>query len=88
MKVAVTGATGFIGRYLVSALGWSLMAERGEQAALHRPLSLLFIASTGLLFVVLGLGGWLRSRALGYTTTLLATVAAFAPWAVLRHFVR
>ena len=74
--------------YFVAALGFSLIAATGREAALQRPLSLLFIAATGLLFVVLGLGGWLRSRALGYTTTLLAVAAAGGAWAVLQSFIR
>ena len=84
LAVATAAAAG----YFVAALGWSLMAATEPQMALQGPLSLLFIAATGLLFVVLGLGGWLRSRVLGYTTTLIAITAACGAWAVLRHFIR
>jgi hypothetical protein len=40
-----------------------------------------------LLFVTLGVGGWLRSRALGYVTSALALAGAAAAFAILREFV-
>ncbi len=74
--------------FFVSALGWSLIAATGREATLQRPLSLLFLAATALLFVVLGLGGWLRSRALGYTTSAIAVAAACGAWAVIARFIQ
>lgn len=84
LSVSTAAAAG----YFVAALGFSLMAATGREAALQRPLSMLFIATTGLLFVVLGLGGWLRSRALGYTTTVIAVAAAGGAWVVLKSFIQ
>ena len=93
-------ATAAAACFFVSALGWSLLAVRGARdgaaaastltalhATLQRPLSLTFIAGLLLLFVVLGLGGWLRSRALGIVTTATALVAALGALAVLRRFI-
>jgi len=74
--------------FLLAALGWSLVAATEPRPALQRPLSLLFITATGLLFVVLGLGGWLRSRSLGAVTTAIAVTAGCGAWMVLRHFIR
>lgn len=74
--------------YFIVALGWSLSAATELHPGLQRPLSLLFIAATGLLFVVLGIGGWLRSRALGTATTALAFLAMGGAWLVLRPFIR
>ena len=74
--------------YFIVALGWSLSAATELPKSLQRPLSLLFIAATGLLFVVLGLVGWLRSRALGMVTSALAVVSTCGAWLVLRSFIR
>ena len=63
-------------------------AAAAALAALQRPLSLAFIVGILLLFVVLGLGGWLRSRALGIATTATALAAAIGATAVLGRFVR
>ncbi len=54
---------------------------------LHSRLSLAFILGLAMLFVTLGVGGWLRSRALGWVTTGLALAGAAAAFAILREFV-
>jgi len=97
--VALGLATAGSACFFVSALGWSLVASRGAgprgadaafdalYAALNPPLSILFIMGIGLLYAVLGLSGWLRSRPLGITTTVIAVLAALFSAFVMRHFI-
>lgn len=54
---------------------------------LHSRLSLAFIIGVSLLFVMLGIGGWLRSRVLGWVTSGLALAGAAAAFAILREFI-
>lgn len=54
---------------------------------LHSWLSFAFAVGLSLLFVTLGLGGWLRSRVLGWVTSALALVGAAAAFAILREFI-
>jgi hypothetical protein len=59
----------------------------GEVAALHEPMSLLFLAGTTLLFTALGLSGWLRSRRLGVATVTIAMAAIAAGFFMMRPFI-
>jgi hypothetical protein len=88
-------ATGASACFFVSALGWSLLAARGHEAAfvaryeaLQQPLSLLFLLGIWLLLALLGISGWLRSRPLGLVTAGIASVAALGTGAVLLHLIR
>lgn len=54
---------------------------------LHSWLSFAFILGLTLLFITLGVGGWLRSRGLGWVTSGLALAGAAAAFAILREFV-
>lgn len=54
---------------------------------LHARLSLASVIGVALLLVTLGVGGWLRSRALGWVTSGLALAGAAAAFAILREFI-
>ena len=55
--------------------------------ALHEPLSLLFLGGTVLLFTVLGMSGWIRSRRLGIATTVIATLGLIGGLFIIAPFV-
>jgi hypothetical protein len=55
---------------------------------LHPRLSLLFILGTFLFLASLGLSGWVRSRALGIVSTVIALLAALGFVPVLTPFIR
>lgn len=55
--------------------------------SLRRPLSLLFLSGTVLLFCSLGLSGWMRSRNLGIATTLIAVLSAPVGCFIMRPFI-
>ena len=61
------------------AMKWNLM---------HSRLSLLFIVGMLLFLASLGLSGWMRSRALGAVSTIIALLAAVGLMFVLTPFVR
>lgn len=85
----------------VCVLGWTLSATVINDPAalpemarlsvmltrLHKFLSLGFIASILLFLVSLGLCGWIRSRAMGIVSTVIALAAAAAALSVLRLFI-
>lgn len=81
--------------FVLSALGSTFSAvaaaRSGEIApeilALRRPLSLLFLSGTALLFLALGLSGFVRSRRLGLFTAAVATAALAGGWMVMRPFI-
>lgn len=54
---------------------------------LHARLSLASVIGVSLLFVTLGVCGWLRSRVLGWVTSGLALAGAAAAFAILREFI-
>lgn len=64
-----------------------LAAHFARLKYLHSWLSFGFVLGLTLLFVTLGVGGWLRSRALGLVTSALALAGAAAAFAILREFV-
>ncbi|MCK4512234.1 hypothetical protein KAW64_10875 [bacterium] len=53
----------------------------------HRMLSFTFVSGLLFLFSMLGLSGWLRSRALGIFSTASAVAAALTVWRILRHVI-
>lgn len=55
---------------------------------LHPRLSLLFTFGTFLFLASLGLSGWIRSRALGIVSTVIALLAAVGFMLVLTPFLR
>jgi hypothetical protein len=55
---------------------------------MHSRLSLLFIAGMLLFLASLGLSGWVRSRALGIVSTVIAVLAAVGLMLVLSPFLR
>ncbi|HEY0100516.1 MAG TPA: hypothetical protein VGB76_16340 [Pyrinomonadaceae bacterium] len=68
-------------------------AEASLQAAakfnlMHSRLSLLFIICMFLFLASLGLSGWVRSRALGIVSTVLALLAAVGLLLVMSPFLR
>lgn len=83
--------------FVLSALGATFSAVIASQvgadplpdevAALRRPLSLLFLCGTGLLFVTLGMSGWMRSRRLGIWTAGVAVCALIGGHLIMRPFI-
>lgn len=69
----------------------ALAAARGEVLPAIRahvgPISLLFLLGTGFLLLSFGAAGWIRSRRLGQTTTLIAALGLVGVVWVLRPFV-
>lgn len=59
----------------------------GWVASGHQTLSLTFICGLVFLFAMLGLSGWLRSRALGVMSTVVSVGAALTVWRILRHVI-
>lgn len=55
--------------------------------ALHEPLSLLFLGGSVLLFTVLGMSGWIRSRRLGIATTVIAALGLIGGLFIIAPFV-
>lgn len=55
---------------------------------LHPRLSLLFILGTFLFLASLGLSGWVRSRALGIVSTVIASLAAVGFMLVMTPFLK
>ena len=55
---------------------------------IHGRLSLLFIVGMLLFLTSLGLSGWVRSRALGITSTVIALLAGVALMFVMSPFLR
>lgn len=55
--------------------------------ALHEPLSLLFLGGTALLFAVLGMSGWVRSRRLGIATTVIAALGLIGGLFIIAPFI-
>ncbi|MEZ4702509.1 MAG: hypothetical protein R2834_19405 [Rhodothermales bacterium] len=85
--------------FTVKALGWALAASDLAVATmpsglmeslrpLHRTLSMLFIGGIYLFLAVLGVAGWMRSRAVGIATTAIAVTAGALVVYVLTFFVR
>jgi len=56
-------------------------------AGAHRILSFAFLCGLVSLFVMLGLSGWLRSRALGIFSTAVSAGAAATAWQVIQHMI-
>jgi hypothetical protein len=55
--------------------------------AIQRPISQSFLVGVLLLAAMLGIGGWLRSRALGLFTTGVAALTALAAMLIMRPFI-
>lgn len=93
----IAGMTAAASMFLVlSAVGSTFAAvvatnARGELPGavdqLHEPLSLLFLAGTVLLFLVLGLSGWMRTRALGVVTSIIAVIGLAGGAMIIAPFV-
>jgi hypothetical protein len=77
-----------IAGFLVCSLAWSLSASRMAVYAankmnelpvlfthMHRILSFIFILSFFLFCITLGLSGWIRSRKLGFISSVISLVA-------------
>ena len=93
---AISASAGLI----VCALGWTLsaayivnpraQADQVQLSALlshlHNRLSLAFIGSLLLFLVSLGTCGWIRSRAMGIVTTIIASIAAVGCLLILKLF--
>jgi|WetSurMetagenome_2_1015567.scaffolds.fasta_scaffold353941_3 hypothetical protein len=60
---------------------------RDVYRGIHRSLSLTFIACFFLFFASLGLSGWIRSRAVGVVSTVIAIGAALFAYSILRSFI-
>ena len=82
--------------FVLSALGSTFSAVIASNAgdslpreveALHEPLSLLFLAGTVLLFVVLGMSGWMRSRPLGIATSVIAALGLIGGAFIIAPFI-
>lgn len=81
--------------FVLSALGATFGAVIASYAdplpsdveALHEPLSLLFLGGTVLLFTVLGMSGWIRSRRLGMATTVIAALGLIGSLFVMAPFI-
>ena len=65
----------------------ALAGRYGAALALQRPISGLFLSGVLLLAVLLGFGGWLRSRRLGILTSGIAALTALAAMLILRPFI-
>lgn len=82
--------------FIISAIGStfsSVIASRTTSGdipasvnSLHVPISILFMGGILLLFISLGLTGWLRSRNFGKVTFTIAIVSIFGCFFVLRPF--
>lgn len=71
----------------VVASGWTPEGMANAPARLHEPLSMLFLSGIVLLFGMLGLSGWIRSRELGIVTSVVAAVALVAGYFIVRPFI-
>ncbi|MEM8486841.1 MAG: hypothetical protein AAF564_14910 [Bacteroidota bacterium] len=77
--------------FLVATLGSTMLSGLDELesfAHLRRPISLSFFGGLFFLLVSIGLSGWLRSRSLGISTSLIALVTGFGAWYMLVPFIR
>lgn len=91
--VAVTTAAAIC--FVLSALGATFAAVvaswadplPGEVESLHIPLSLLFLGGTILLFFMLGMSGWIRSRSLGIATTVIAAIGLVGGFFLMSPFI-
>lgn len=82
--------------FILSALGATFSAVVAAEAqtdslpaevwALHEPMSLLFLLGIILLFVSLGMTGWIRSKWLGRVTIVIAVVSLVAAFFMIRPF--
>lgn len=83
--------------FIISALGATFTAaaasvsEDGvlpeKLAVLARPISLWFLLGIAMLFVSLGLSGWVRSRSTGIITTCVAIVGAIGAAFMMAPFI-
>lgn len=84
--------------FTVTGLGWSLAASAVSRIGSaesfltsfgqsHRLLSLLFLAGIGLFVATIGISGWLRSRSLGWFSTLVAGAGLVLIVRVLSPFI-
>ena len=83
--------------FIISALGATFTAaavsvsEDGvlleKFAVLQRPISLWFLFGVMMLFVSLGLSGWVRSRSTGIITTCVAIVGAIGAAFMMAPFI-
>jgi hypothetical protein len=98
--VSMTAAAGMVVCVLGWTLGASTVAIEAAKATtpdsfrvpgtflrVHLYLSQVFLSSLLLFLVGLGLSGWVRSRALGVVSTLVAALAILASILVLLPFV-
>jgi signal transduction histidine kinase len=88
--------------FLITALGWALSAselasitaaeaaraleERHRQ--LHQILSMFFLAGVALFMLTLAASGWVRSRRLGWFTTIVSVGSGLVATWVLSFFIR
>ena len=92
LVVCVIGWT-LMASEVVTAAPANASAEEFLKVALnfnrmHSRLSLLFILGVSLFLASLGLSGWVRSRALGIVSTVIALLAAVGLIFVLTPFLR
>ncbi len=83
--------------FIVSALGATFVAAAAGRStdavlpesisALQRPISLWFLLGVMMLFVSLGLSGWVRSRSTGIITTCAAIVGAIGAAFMMAPFI-
>ena len=83
--------------FIVSALGATFSAVAAGAStdaalpesisALQRPISLWFLFGVMMLFVSLGLSGWVRSRSTGIITTCVAIVGAIGAAFMMAPFI-
>ena len=66
LMLSAVGST--LAGVVASNLGGPALPPAVER--LHNPVYLLFLAGTVLVFLVLGLSGWMRTRSLGVVTSL------------------
>ena len=64
----------------------ALTSRFGAALALQRPISAFFLIGVLLLTAMLGIGGWLRSRRLGFFTTSVAALTALAALLIMQPF--
>ncbi len=65
----------------------ALVRRFGTALAIQTPVSQFFLVGVLLLAAMLGIGGWLRSRALGLFTTGVAVLTALAALFIMRPFI-
>jgi len=81
--------------FVISALGATfsaVVATRNTNLPqniefLHIPMSLLFLTGVVLLFISMGMSGWIRSRRLGIATMVISFLATIGALLMLAPFI-